>query len=195
MRVESERILLRRLVESDITDQYVGYYNQPELTKFMYQTPRVTTAEKLRKELETGNETNQFHMYAIVDKAKDLVIGNIRVGYILQHHKISDLAVFVGNPSYLGKGFATEAVSLGNKLSFEHYDIRKLFSRMFHGNMASVKAYLKTGWVIEGILKAQYMVDGKPMDQVCVANFNPRYFSPEFLKSAKLESDEFFKNL
>jgi len=47
---------------------------------------------------------------------------------------------------------------------------------MFRGNIGSVKAYTRAGWVIEGVLKGQYLVDGKAEDRILVACFNPKYF-------------------
>jgi hypothetical protein len=80
---------------------------------------------------------------------------------------------------------------LGNKLCFEYYDFRKLHGGMFQANIASIKAYLKTGWVIEGLLKGQYWVDQKPMDRVAVACFNPKYFTPELLEAVTSESNHY----
>lgn len=187
-RMDGERIYIRGLQEKDIDDLYVSYYQHQDLIKYMYQTPRKIDRSHLLTELKNGIDTAQYHMYGVFDKTNDLCIGNIRVGHMTPVHKISDLAIFIGNPTYLGKGFAQEAIALGNKLCFEKYDFRKLHGGMFEANMASVKAYLKTGWVIEGRLRGQYWVDGKAMDRICVACFNPRYFSEEFLKKVSAKS-------
>jgi hypothetical protein len=66
---------------------------------------------------------------------------------------------------------------------------------MFEENIASVKAYMKTGWVVEGRLRAQYWVNEKPMDRITVACFNPKYFSSEFLKTVKEKSEIHLKDL
>jgi [ribosomal protein S5]-alanine N-acetyltransferase len=191
----SKRIYLRKLEVSDINDHYLSFYSHKELTQYMYQTPRTVTQDDLIQELKSGNETGQYHMYGVFDLSNDQCIGNIRVGHMNVQHKISDLAIFIGNPEYLGKGFATEAIELGNRLCFEQYDFRKLHGGMFQANMASIKAYLKTGWVIEGKLKGQYWVDGKPMDRICVACFNPKYFTDAFRGEMKKNSDQILKDL
>lgn len=193
-RVEGARIYLRRLQESDIDDLYVSYYQHEELVKYMYQTPRKIDRPHLVQELKTGIETGNYHMYGVFDKANDLCIGNIRVGHITHAHKISDLAIFIGNPSYLGKGLATEAIQLGNQLGFEKYDFRKFHGGMFEENIASVKAYMKTGWVVEGRLRAQYWVNEKPMDRICVACFNPKYFNEAYMQKIRQRSEEYLKD-
>lgn len=192
--MQSDRIYLRRLRESDIGDLYVSYYQHEELVKYMYQTPRKIDRPNLVQELKTGVENGHFHMYGVFDKTNDLCIGNIRVGHITHIHKISDLAIFIGNPSYLGRGIATEAIQLGNQLCFEKYDLRKLHGGMFEENMASVKAYMKTGWVVEGRLRAQYWVNEQPMDRICVACFNPKYYTTEYMQQIRQRSEEYLKD-
>lgn len=191
---ESDRIYIRRLRETDIDENYISYYQNQDLVKYMYQTPREINRDSLLKELNSGLETGHYHMYGVFDTASDLIIGNIRIGFITHLHKISDLAIFIGNPSYLGKGFAQEAIHLGNQICFGPYDFRKLHGGMFEENMASVKAYLKTGWVIEGRLRGQYWVNNGPMDRICVACFNPKYFDETFLLKVKENSEIIFKN-
>lgn len=194
-RLEGERIYLRRLKETDISDEYVAFFNNAELVKYMYQSPRKVDRNGLRTELQTGEETGQFHLYGIFDKVNNACIGNLRIGYMNHSQKNSDLSIFIGNTSYLGQGLAQEALRLGIKASFEIYDFRKLHSGMFEANMASIKAYLKAGWVIEGRLRGQYWVDGKAMDRIAVACFNPRYFSSNFLKEVQNQSAAYVETL
>lgn len=193
--VRNDRIYLKRLTEADITPEYVSFFANEEHTKYMYQSKRVITAEHLKTELDTGYQTGNYHIYGVFDCASETCIGNIRVGIITHAHKISDLAIFIGHKNFIGKGLAQEAIRLGNELCFTKYDFRKLHGGMFAENMASVKAYLKTGWVIEGVLQAQYWVNSAPMDRYCVACFNPKYFSAEFLQASKTQSDFYMNNI
>lgn len=193
--LRGSRIYLRRLKNSDINDFYVGFFRNTELVKYMYQTTRAIDSQNLIDELKSGEDTNNFHIYGIFDSIKNLCIGNIRVGYITHRHKISDLAIFIGHPDYVGKGFATEAIALGNQLCFDIYDFRKLHGGMFEENIASVKAYLKTGWVVEGRLRGQYWVQEKRMDRIAVACFNPNYFDKAFLTKVEQLSAVHLKDL
>ncbi|MCX7729345.1 MAG: GNAT family N-acetyltransferase, partial [Bacteroidia bacterium] len=72
----------------------------------------------------------------------------------------------------------TEAIKLGNQLSFEKYDIRKLHGQIYADNIGSIKAYCKAGWIIEGVIKGRYLKNGHPMDQILVSYNNPKYFNP-----------------
>ena len=172
--VSGEHIYLRPLEASDITDRYVSWFRDSELVKFYSSGRHEFTLEFLRDQVETPPEDT--FTYGIFLRQGDTCIGNIRVGPIDSKHRISDLVVIVGDPAYRGRGLAVEAIRLGNRVAFEVHDVRKLVGGMFAANEASIRAYTRADWVVEGRLKGHYLVDGKPMDRVLVGCFNPRYF-------------------
>jgi [ribosomal protein S5]-alanine N-acetyltransferase len=171
------RIFLRELREEDIDDRYVSWFEQPDtLLDFYSGSGRSFTRDSLLAELKEAQLSRTVFFYAIVHRPSRQVIGNVKLGPINKRHKTSDLATLIGDRAYLRKGLGTEAVALGNAVAFAQHDIRKLYSGMYAANIASIKAYAAAGWTIEGTLKGQYLVDGKAMDRVLMACFNPKYF-------------------
>ena len=178
---EGERLYLRVLLESDITEEYLGWFSDEKVTKFL-------EVKNLKKKdvvdyIRTGRETKIYYMYAVCLKNNNKHIGNIKVGPIYPKHKISDLVVVIGDKSYWGKGYATEAIKIGNRIAFEKYNLRKLWGDIYSGNIGSIKAYIKAGWVIEAKLKSHYLIDGKTFDAVIVSCFNPKYFDQNELEN------------
>ena len=131
------------------------------------------TKEKIVEELNKA-ETTQTYLYGIFTKKSNVCIGNVKIGPINLTHMTSDLVVLIGHTEFHGKGLASEAISIGNNIAFKKFSIRKLFGGMYESNVASIKAYTKADWVIEGKLKDHYMVDGKFEDRVLVACFNKK---------------------
>lgn len=173
----ASRIFLRELREEDIDKRYVSWFEQPDnLLDFYSGSGRSFTRDSLLAELKDAQCSQAVFFYAIVHRASGQVIGNVKLGPINKRHKTSDLATLIGDRAHLGKGFGTEAVALGIAVAFDQHDIRKLYSGMYAANIASIKAYTAAGWVVEGVLKGQFLVDGKAMDRVLMACFNPRYF-------------------
>jgi RimJ/RimL family protein N-acetyltransferase len=171
------RVFLRDLREEDINEHFAAWFEQPDtLLDFYSASRRHFTRDALLAELGEAQRSQSVFFYAIVDRASGEVIGNLKLGPIDRHHKTSDLVTLIGNRAYLSKGLAKEAIALANVVAFERHDIRKLYSGMYAANIASIKAYTAAGWVVEGLLKGQYLVDGKAMDRVLVACFNPKYF-------------------
>ena len=175
-RIEGERIYLRRVVESDLDDRYLSWFQDAELVKYFSGTRRSFTRESLLAEIEEGARNETSYLYGIFIRDSDLCIGSVRVGPITREHRISDLPVLIGDRGQHGKGIASEAIRLGNRAAFELHDLRKLFGGMYAANEAAVRAYTRADWVIEGRLEGHYWVDGKPMDRILVGCFNPKYF-------------------
>ena len=174
------RIFLRNLREEDLDARYLSWFEQGDkLLDFYSGSGRRFTRDSLFAELREAQRGQTAFYYAIVARDSDLVIGNVKLGPINPRHKTADLATLIGDRAYLRKGLGAEAVALGNAIAFEQHGIRKLHSGMFAANIASIKAYAAAGWVFEGVQKDHYLVDGKPMDRVLMACFNPNYHSTE----------------
>ena len=56
---------------------------------------------------------------------------------------------------------------------------------MYQSNIPSIKGYTRAGWIIEGRLKSQFLVNGKSEDRILVGCYNPKYFSQNFIEAIK----------
>ena len=171
-----ENIYLRLIEESDIDERYISWYQDNENLKYYSGTKRDYSFESLLDEINKGKISKKLFIYGIFTNLENKCIGNIKIGPIIVEHKISDMIVMIGDADYHGKGYATEAIKVGNKIAFEVYNIRKLYGGMYENNISSIKCYTRAGWYIEGNLKGYYLVDGKSMDRVLVSCLNPKYF-------------------
>jgi len=162
---------LRRLRVEDIDDRFASWFQNQELMMYYRGNPRPMVKQDLVDELMDFEKLGEVFVYAIVVEDGNLVIGTIKIGPVHNAHKTSDLVVMIGDVRFHGKGLAVEAIKLGNDLAFNEHMVRKLHGGMYADNKASIGAYLKAGWVIEGTLKDHYLVDGSSMDRVLVACF------------------------
>lgn len=172
------KLLLNPLKTAEIDDEFVSWYqNEDGHLDFFTGSRRSFSRDDLLVWIGDSKEQNT-HLYLISNDAGDR-IGTIKIGPIDLVNKTSDLVCLIGNRDFLGRGLAKEAIALGNQIAFDKLDIRRLHGGMYESNIASIKAYTRAGWVIEGRFKGYYWVDGKPVDRVCVACFNPNYFPEE----------------
>jgi len=162
---------LRRLQVEDIDDRFASWFQNQELMQYYRGNPRPMVRQDLIDEFLDFEKDGEVFVYAIVLEDRNLVIGTIKIGPVHNPHRTSDLVVMIGDINFHGKGLAVEAIKLGNYLAFNEHLVRKLHGGMYANNKASIGAYLKAGWVIEGILKDHYLVDDLPMDRVLVACF------------------------
>lgn len=174
---ETERIFLRKIQLIDIDDVFMEWFADEELMKYYTNSRKEISKKNIIDNIEDGEKNANCFTYGIFFKGANICIGTIKIGTINWVHKISDLVVLIGNRNYHGMGLAVEAIKLGNELCFEQYDLRKLFGGMYASNLASIKAYTKAGWVIEGQLKGHYLNEGVAEDRILVGCFNPKYFT------------------
>ncbi|MBL7727603.1 MAG: GNAT family N-acetyltransferase, partial [Dinghuibacter sp.] len=131
---EGDNLFLRKLAISDITDDFMAWFEDETLMKYYTNSKKKITETELLSSLEKGETEGHTFTYGIFFKENDECIGTIKIGPINHAHKISDLVVLLGNKKYHGKGLAVEAIKLGNELAFSVYDIRKLFGGMYETN-------------------------------------------------------------
>jgi RimJ/RimL family protein N-acetyltransferase len=180
---ESERLLLKELEEEHIDDRYLSWFRDEKVTKFL--EAKNLTKQSVIDHFRYGKETNTYYMYAIISKDSSKHIGNLKVGPIEWKHRISDLVTVIGDRDYWGKGLATEAIKMGNRIAFDIHDLRKLSAGIYSDNVASIKCYLKAGWIVEAVFQGDFILNGKILDRVCVSCFNPKHF--DFMNIKQLE--------
>lgn len=183
----SNRLHLIEFSEKLIDDKIMSWFANPILMQYYTNSKRKITKESLIKSINEGKKKKNSFTYFIVHNDSNSIIGTIKVGPINKIHKISDLVALIGEKGNYGKGIGTEAIELGVKLAFEVLDIRKLFGGMYASNIASIKAYTRAGWIVEGILKGHYINEGKSEDRILVGCFNPKYFNKKYIEESKYQ--------
>jgi RimJ/RimL family protein N-acetyltransferase len=153
--------------------------------KYYTNSKQVITKKNLIKSTEEGLKSKTSFTYFIVHSCTNQIIGTVKIGPINLIHKISDLVVLVGEKGNFGKGIGTEAIQLGIQVAFKNHDIRKLYGGMYASNIASIKAYTRAGWIVEGLLKGFYLNEKKAEDRILVSCFNPNYFDVDYIENAK----------
>lgn len=166
------RVYLRSLRKTDINNEYLDWFNESQVTQFLEIKRKDISKKIVIDYIETGRKTKTYFMYAICLTENKKHIGNLKIGPIIHKHKISDLVTVIGDKNYWGQGLASEAIKLGIELAFKKHKIRKLSAGIYSGNIGSIKAYKKAGFVIEGRLKDQFMKNKTFYDKILVGCFN-----------------------
>lgn len=171
-----DRIYLKKIEISEIDDRFMSWFSDESLMKYYTNSKNEITRESIINYILEGENNKTSYTYGIYEILSGRCIGTIKIGPINNTHKISDLVVLIGDKNYHNKGIATEAIKLGNGIAFNIHGIRKLFGGMYENNIASIKAYVNAGWVIEGKLRGHYFDNEIPIDRILVGCFNPKYF-------------------
>jgi [ribosomal protein S5]-alanine N-acetyltransferase len=120
----------------------------------------------------------------VVDKDSDKHIGNVKIGPIDWERSIADLVTVIGDRSFAGRGIGTEAISIGQNIAFDVHDLHTLSGGIYEPNIASLKAYTRSGWKIVGRRKAALKHGDVWIDEILVENYNPKYF-PNYIAESQ----------
>ena len=169
-------IKLRKLFAADIDEEYCNWYsNDDRHLQYFTGSGRTFSRNMIIDDFEAGEQSGT-HCYYVIEMVGGTRIGNVKIGPIDKRNRTSDLVCLIGNRSFVGKGIAGHAISLANHIAFETHDIRRLHGGMHAHNISSIKAYVRSGWFIEGTMRGYYLIDNVSVDRVCVACLNPKYF-------------------
>ena len=174
------------------TDEVLAWHKDHH-AQFYAASQRSFTIDSLIKEYEAGLKTRTMAQFLIVHKKDDKPIGIIKI-QSMDMHKKGDIVYFIGDTNYLGKGLGTEAIQLALDVAFNKFDLRKIHGPCVKSNIASVKAAIKAGYIIEGIQKSHYLINGIADDAILVACFNPKYFSATECNTSNYDIEDIYKN-
>jgi len=85
---------------------------------------------------------------------------------------IADLGLMIGDREFWGRGIGTDVISTLSKHAFQSLGVRKLTAGAISSNIGVVKAFKNSGYVEEGSLKQQFLIEGKYHDQILLARFS-----------------------
>ena len=83
------------------------------------------------------------------------------------------MGLLIGDKSYWGKGYATEAIGLVSSYAFETLNLFKVTAGCYEGNVGSLKAFLKDDFKEEGRLHKQWISEDRREDGVLLGKINP----------------------
>ena len=151
-KIETDRLILRRLTKSDAKDAYNNWCSSDVVPKDISETEELFS--NWEKEYE---ELNTYRWIVEIKDTKD-VIGTIDV---LSKKDIQYGTCEIGycyGERFWGMGYATETLKAVIKFLFEECDADVVFAEYMSNNPASGKVMSKSGMTYEGIQRSR-MID------------------------------------
>lgn len=155
----SSRIHFRPLVCDDVGSKYVAWLTNPEVVRFLEARHVTTTIVSCREYVAVANATNRQFLMGMFDIETSRHIGNIKIGLIDYKHMSGDLSLFIGEENFRNKGYGAEAIARVTRWGFDQLKLEKIGAGCYDRNVASMVAFLKSGYVIEGYFQKQVHLD------------------------------------
>jgi [ribosomal protein S5]-alanine N-acetyltransferase len=171
--LESERLYLRAVQSNDVDEAYRRWMNDATINKYLESRFFPHTSETLKDYVQGKLNDNENPFFAIILKENDRHIGNIKLGPINTIHRFADIGIIIGEKDCWGKGYATEAIRLIVKYGFNTLNLHKITAGFYEPNIQSMKAFIKAGFIQEGVRKNHCYCDGKYVDDILVGLVRP----------------------
>ncbi|MEW6524755.1 MAG: GNAT family protein [Bacillota bacterium] len=169
--IYGQRVILRALEETDL-DNCMGWVNDPEVTRylstFVWPVSRAFEQAFLQQAVRQGDPHNRI--LAIVTR-DGIYLGNCGLHRIDYRNGTAELGMVIGNKQYWGQGYGADVLLTLMGFAFRQLGLRKLTLRVFQGNQRAMNLYTRCGFVVEGVLKEQHLIDGLYHDEIHMACF------------------------
>jgi RimJ/RimL family protein N-acetyltransferase len=165
----TRRLRLRPFQAADINDTYLGWLNDPEVTRFSNQRFHQHTAESCAAYLESfAGSSNSFHLIEQLEDQRP--IGTATV-YRNNRHGTADIGLMLGERCCWGQGYGREAWQAVLESLLAEEGMRKVTGGTARPNRAMVRIMEQSGMELEAVSARQELVDGDEVDILHYARF------------------------
>ena len=183
--LECGSLLLRELRPSDAADMF-DYARREDVTRFLTWEPHpdVTYTRDWLSFVSGKYRSGEFFDWAVTlaqpvfagEKAKPhVMIGTCGFTSIDTASNSTEIG-YVLNPSYQGRGYATEAVKRVLRFAFEELEFNRVEARYIIGNDRSRRVMDRAGMRFEGVFRQKLMLRGRYRDIGVCAILAEDYF-------------------
>ncbi len=164
--MEDETIYLRDVNIDDVNEDYYGWLNDPDVTKYTESRFYPQTIADIKEYVAQEAKSADSVFFAIISKEDNKHIGNIKLHRINWIHRHAELSILIGDKSFWGKGIGQRAIRLATEYAFAILNLYKVYAECYSVNKASIKAFQKAGYEEEGLLKNHYYFSNQYIDGI-----------------------------
>ena len=156
-------IRLRELEEKD-APLMLEWMHDPEIQKGFKKNMLSATLEDAKRFCvnsvisSSPNQGDSFH-FAIVDDA-DEYLGTISLKDIDVNNRTAEYAITTRTKAH-NKGIARIATGLLLRKAFKEYNLNSVYLSVLSNNIAAIKLYERSGFVLEGEFREHFIIEGE----------------------------------
>lgn len=176
VRLTTERLDIRTLRPSHISDKYVNGLNDGEVNKFLVgPRQRKQTRKTVRDFVESNLNSASGVLFGLFHRATGDLIGTLRVHNISFFHYSCDLGICLFDKSYWGQGYGQEALNRAVRFVFKELKMHYIEAGIYQGNGASVQLFKKCGFRKMAAYKDKYRYDASFRPVLVFGKTNPDF--------------------
>lgn len=162
------RVYLRAL-EPDDYKVSVNWRNDDEIWNMVGGRKYYVSSAYEKKWVEDTIFNSNDLKLAVCLKDNNQYIGNVYLSNIDYVNRSATSHVLIGNKTYWGNGYATEAIKLLLSYAFDELGLHRVNAVILESNVGSLKMHKKCGYVYEGTLRDSVWKNGKFQNQIVLS--------------------------
>lgn len=172
IKLETERLLLRKGTLNDARQIYENYGSDPLVSRYVVwdMHTSIKDAEDLMKKWEESYQSKSSYKWVVVEKSENIIIGSITAVKIDEINKTVAIGYSYGS-KWWNKGYATEALKRVIKFFFEEVGVETIYANHLSKNIASGRVMEKAGMIFEGTLRNR-MIDKVTKKPTSLENYS-----------------------
>lgn len=174
MKLNSERLYLKKLSLDELSGNYVNWLNDKEVCKFNSHGEVEYTKDMGIDFIKSLKNDKSKEVYAVYLKENNLHIGNVSLQRIDLKNNSAEIAYLFGEKQYWGQGYAKEASDLLIDYAFNVLNLHRLYFGTHIENIPMQKLGEKLSFKKEGLKKDAQFKNGLYNDVVIYALINDK---------------------
>lgn len=172
-----KNIYFSPLNENDVA-LYTKWINDENISRGINQVHNIVTEIQEKNWIAHAYEKNRYQ-FVVVDKKNDKPIGIYGLELKNNISKRYYFVGFIGEESYRGKGYGTEALKLLTKFAFEILNAHTLYTTIYQFNEASIKSISKAKFKKSGVFSESVYYNMKYYDEIIYEMTKQNYIEME----------------
>lgn len=158
-----------RAVEPRDAEAFYEWHNDPQVTSTLGVRYPVTRAAE-REWFEQAGLPSYAGCYLAVETFDGVLLGTCGLyETALPENRTAELGIQLGNKSYWGRGYGTDAVRTTCRFGFEEMNLHRIELIVFAHHAAALRVYEKVGFTVEAVAREAHWGDGRWYDDVHMA--------------------------
>ena len=163
------KVMLNPFTPEDLTDDYIGWLNDPIVTRFSNQ--RFVRHDRASCERYLASFEGTPNLFFSIRQLEDGRPIGTMTAYVSPQHGTADVGILVGDRSAWGGGYGLDAWNTLTDWLAAQPGMRKITCGTLARNEPMVHVAERSGMTIEARRRAQELVDGEPVDMLYFARF------------------------
>jgi len=148
--IRTERFRLRELQEADATERYLSWLRDGATARHIVAAADTADLAHLRSYVRERAGRSDVLFLGIFDGDTGLHIGNLKFEPIDSRLGYAIMGILIGDTAYHGRGVAGEVLAASARWLQANRGINEIVLGVSPDNVAAIRAYEKTGFVVAG---------------------------------------------